>query len=29
MSKQVLKQVSPHTSVWVDEEDETRVLSTA
>jgi hypothetical protein len=23
MSKQVLKQVSPHTSVWVDEEDET------
>ena len=21
MSKQVLKQVSPHTSVWVDEED--------
>ncbi len=23
MSKQVLKRVSPHTSVWVDEEDET------
>ena len=23
MSKQVLKQVSPHTSIWVDEEDET------
>ena len=23
MSKQVLKQVSPHTSVWVDEEDKT------
>ena len=23
MSKQVLKRVSPHTSIWVDEEDET------
>jgi hypothetical protein len=23
MSKQVLKRVSPHTSVWMDEEDET------
>ena len=23
MSKQVLKRVSPHTSVWVDEEDKT------
>ena len=23
MSKQHLKQVSPHTSIWVDEEDET------
>ena len=23
LSKQVLKQVSPHTSIWADEEDET------